>query len=117
MATIIKGLLSQNLPGPGAGRRLNLGPCSSSAASGRCHSQSAPTCRLRRRHRSSLEGWCARTWNEGPGRTESDVSSGTLFSSGLTRRFIVRILSPFLVGTNASRTAVHRHLLPFLHDA
>ena len=70
--------------GPRARRRVHRRSRSSCAASTRCRSPSARTCRSPRRRRSSPAAWCGGTSSARPGSTEeSDVSAGTLFSSGL----------------------------------
>ena len=57
---------------------------SSCAASTRCRSRSARTCRSPRPRRSSPAAWCAGTSRRKTGvAEESEVGSGTLFSSGL----------------------------------
>ena len=119
MATIIKGLLSQNLPwGLVLVGDLHRSSRSSCAASTRCRSPSAPTCRSRR-PRPIFAGGLARWYVERKtGETgESEVGSGTLFSSGLIAGgSLAGILYAVLVGTGTLGPfqAIGR-FVPFLH--
>ena len=105
--------------GTGARRHLPLDRRSSCAASVRCRSRSDRICRSRRRHRFSPAAWCE------PGSSarrakpqESDLSAGTLFSSGLIAGgSIAGILFAVLVGTGTIGPFQSiGNAVPFLHS-
>ena len=76
MATIIKGLLSQNLPwGLVLVGHVALDRRSSCAASTRCRSRSAHICRSRRRRRFLPAAWCAGGWSGRAGSRRKPISA------------------------------------------
>ena len=92
---------------------------SSSAAFIRSRSPSDPTCRLRRPPRSSPVASCGRSWNAGPAsEEESEIGSGTLFSSGLIAGgSLAGILYAVLFGRNVIRDADSvTGIIPFIHE-
>ena len=122
MSTIIKGLLSQNLPwGLVLVRRVDLDRRSSCAAFTRCRLPSGRTCRLRRRRPSSPAASCGGASSGRPAcQEESDISAGTLFSSGLIAGgSLAGIVYAMLYGRNivkAADDAATTGLIPFLHE-
>ena len=107
MATIIKGLLAQNLPWGSCSSACSSRSRSSCAAFIRSRLPSAPICRLRQPLRSSPAASCGRIVERRTGvKEESEIGSGTLFSSGLIAGgSLAGILYAVLFGRNVIRDA------------